>query len=44
MLSESEIREWRDKERERVGAIVNPYHRKRASDTLNVLNAVLQED
>jgi hypothetical protein len=44
MMSEQELREWRDREQERVDAIVNPYHKKRASDTLLVLDAVLQED
>jgi hypothetical protein len=43
MMSESMVREWRDREQERVAAICNPYHRKKASDLLNTLNAILQE-
>jgi len=44
MMSESEVREWRNQERERVSAIVNPYHRRIQSEKLYVLNMVLQED
>lgn len=44
MMSYDEVREWRDREQERVDAIVNPFHRKKATDVLTVLNAILQED
>jgi hypothetical protein len=43
MLSESEVREWRDIEKSRVDAIVNPWQRRKQELLLDVLNAVLQE-
>ena len=44
MMSRDEIREWRDQEQQRVSCIVNPYHRNLSSNTLRILNAILQED
>lgn len=44
MMSESEVREWRDRERERLNQIMNPYHQKKASDTLHLLNTILGDD
>ena len=44
MLSESEVREWRDKEKERLSAIVNPVQRRKQEMLLSVLNAILRED
>jgi hypothetical protein len=42
-MTEEQIREWRDQEKSRLDAIVNPYHRRVASTTLLVLNQVLGE-
>ena len=44
MMSRDEVREWRDQEKIRIDCIVNPYHRSLSSNTLRILNAILQED
>lgn len=44
MMSEEEIREWRNQEVDRVRAIVNPYHKRQESRILYILNQVLGED
>jgi hypothetical protein len=44
MLSEDVVRNWRDKERERVEAFVNPYHRRLERVCLDTLNTILEEE
>lgn len=44
MMSEEEVRQWRDQEVDRVRAIVNPRVRRDESRILYILNTVLGED
>ena len=44
MMSEDEIRQWRDMELGRVKDIANPMQKNKECKILWVLNAVLQED
>jgi hypothetical protein len=44
MMLHDELKEWRDREQERVSAYANPHQRRLQSVILDVLNAVLQED
>jgi len=44
MMSEDTIRDWRDKEKDRVKAIVNPRQKRLESQTLYLLNTILGDD
>lgn len=44
MLSEDVVRDWRDNERDRVAAFVNPRQKRLESIVLDTLNTVLGED
>jgi hypothetical protein len=43
-MSEEEIREWRDQEKDRCRAIANPSQRKQEQRILYILNQILEED
>jgi hypothetical protein len=44
MMSEEQIREWRDQEVSRCNDIANPTQKKKEQRILYILNAVLEED
>ena len=44
MMKEEDIKDWRDKEKERVAAFANPRHRRLESVILDTLNIVLGEN
>jgi hypothetical protein len=43
-LSEDDLRRWRDLERDRLAATLDEDARLESVRTINILNAVLQED
>jgi len=44
MMSESEIRSWRNHEQERLSALVNIHEYEECKRTVMLLNAILGED
>ena len=44
MMSEEQVRQWRDQECDRCRAIVNPYQKRQESKILYILNTILGED
>ena len=44
MMKEEDIKEWRDREADRVKAFVNPRHKRLESVILDTLNIVLGEN
>ena len=44
MMSESEIRSWRNHEQERLSALVNIHEYEECRKVIMILNAVLGED
>ena len=44
MMNPDEIRQWRDKERERLQDLVNLGHIAEVKRTIMILNTVLEED
>ena len=44
MMSESEIKDWREKEKERLPGVIDPMAVYRMRITINVLNGVLGDE
>jgi hypothetical protein len=44
MMSVDDIRDWRDREKERVASFANPRHKRLESVILDTLNIVLGEN
>lgn len=44
MMSENELRQWREKERERLGALVDINSVTACKSIISILDAILQDD
>ena len=44
MMSEQQLRDWRQKEKDRLPDIYNPRHKHDCQLTIEIINAVLQEE